>query len=146
MKSDTAFGLIVRTKRTQLGLTQRALGTKINVAGSYVALLEKGQRRPSFKVITRLAEALSVDRRKLLVLARPEARWIVNRQKSAMREREKVACLSASAMRSVLAGSRVTADEIDILQKLNMLGRAFSAKQLLQLVKLIRAMRRAALT
>jgi transcriptional regulator with XRE-family HTH domain len=58
-------------------LTQRALGQKLGVEGSYVAFIESGRRKPSLRLVARLADILDFDRRQLMILAHPEAKELV---------------------------------------------------------------------
>jgi len=77
MRRSNDLGEMVRNRREGLGLTQRALGQKLGVEGSYVAFIESGRRKPSLRLIARLADILGFDRQQLMILAHPEAKELV---------------------------------------------------------------------
>jgi putative DNA methylase len=64
---DTANFL--RTRREQLGLSLRAVGSRCNVDPAHLSRVESGAAPPSDALIGRLAEALAVPRDELLLLA-----------------------------------------------------------------------------
>ena len=59
--------LLLREIRESQFLTQRELAAKANVGVATVVRLEKGQQRPTFQTIKRLAAALGVDPSELVV-------------------------------------------------------------------------------
>jgi len=63
----------VKSRREGLGLTQRSLAEKLGVEASHIAFIESGRRKPSLKLIARLADILGIDRQTLLILTHPEA-------------------------------------------------------------------------
>jgi transcriptional regulator with XRE-family HTH domain len=44
-----------------MGLTQESLAEKVNTASTYIAMIESGNRTPSFKMIERIAEVLRIE-------------------------------------------------------------------------------------
>ncbi len=58
---QAAFGLAVRARRAQLGITQEELGFRAELHRTYVAGIERGARNPSLESIRRLAQALEVS-------------------------------------------------------------------------------------
>src|SRR5438132_10018638 len=74
MPDSTAneVGRLLRTRRESLRCTQQSLGDELGVRGSYVAMIENGRRKPSLKLIVRLADRLGLDAQQLLVRVRPE--------------------------------------------------------------------------
>ena len=56
-----AFGLMLRARREQAGLTQEALAGRIGSVSSYIRFLEYGQRMPTINTFHLLCAALSVD-------------------------------------------------------------------------------------
>jgi transcriptional regulator with XRE-family HTH domain len=59
-------------------MTQRELATAVGVKASHIAYIENGHRKPSISLINRLGETLGLDTKELLVLARPEAKQIID--------------------------------------------------------------------
>ena len=60
-----AFGAGLRSTRVSLGVSQTSLANLGELDPSFMSLLERGHRTPSFYVIVRLAEALEVSPIKL---------------------------------------------------------------------------------
>jgi transcriptional regulator with XRE-family HTH domain len=44
-----------------MGMTQESLAEKVNTASTYIAMIESGNRTPSFKMIERIAEVLRIE-------------------------------------------------------------------------------------
>jgi len=55
------FGGIVRSRRSQLGITQEELAGRAGLHRTYIADIERGARNPSLESINKLAEALNVS-------------------------------------------------------------------------------------
>jgi ribosome-binding protein aMBF1 (putative translation factor) len=61
-----AFGLAVRRRRTQIGLSQESLADMASVERAYVSALERGKRNPTLLTQTRIAAALGVQLQQLI--------------------------------------------------------------------------------
>jgi len=68
-----SFGQFIRERRNQLNLTRDELARRIKASVLFIGRLEANQRRPSDATVTRLANALGLDRGELFFLANPEA-------------------------------------------------------------------------
>src|SRR5215831_16970751 len=77
MNDKNQFGILVRGHREAAGMTQRSLAQKLGVEASHVAFIETRRRRPSLRLVGRLADILGFDRQELLILAHPEAKGLV---------------------------------------------------------------------
>jgi len=55
------FGIILKEKRKERGLTQEELADRAGIHRTYVAGIEGGHRNPSLKNIYRLAKALKIE-------------------------------------------------------------------------------------
>ncbi|NDG72454.1 MAG: XRE family transcriptional regulator [Proteobacteria bacterium] len=55
-----ALGNKVRSLRSKLDLTQEALAERCDFDRTYISLIERGQRNPSFTNLIRLAEGLEM--------------------------------------------------------------------------------------
>jgi transcriptional regulator with XRE-family HTH domain len=55
------FGSRMKRKRTELKLTQKELGKKVNLSGSAITQYEKGIREPKKEMLYKLADVLEVD-------------------------------------------------------------------------------------
>jgi len=138
MKRKNQFGEMVRSHRAGLGLTQRSLAQQLGVEASHIAFIESGRRKPSLKLVGRLADILGLDRQNLLILAHPEAKELITEAKP-----EKVRKTSPSWQRfmenrELLSRYNVTDRELRTLEHLSFLGTVVSAKEFLAILTLIR--------
>lgn len=60
LKSDKAFGSVLRRLRRASGLTQENLAFDAKIARTYVSLLERGQRSPSLNTMLVLCNAMHI--------------------------------------------------------------------------------------
>lgn len=67
------MGRTLQAHRERAGLSQRQLASAVGMSHSYVSLLEADKHSPSVDTLCRLARALRVDPRDLLVCADAEA-------------------------------------------------------------------------
>ncbi|MCW5881765.1 MAG: helix-turn-helix transcriptional regulator [Anaerolineae bacterium] len=68
----TSFGYLLKEYRLNRHMTQKELAQAIGVNGSYIARLERDERRPSRRVVTNMAQAMNLsaeDRDRLLASA-----------------------------------------------------------------------------
>lgn len=72
--SSHSFGEVIRERRRQLDLTQEEVARRIKTSIPYIGHLEANKRRPSDATVSRLADALGLERSELFFLANPEAR------------------------------------------------------------------------
>ena len=55
------FGSLIRTLRTERGLTQEVLAERTELSVSYIGFIERGENVPTLTIVLNLAEALDVD-------------------------------------------------------------------------------------
>ncbi|AUG81562.1 hypothetical protein CFP65_6945 [Kitasatospora sp. MMS16-BH015] len=60
--TSRAFGPLLRESRLRAGLTQEELAARSGISAHTISVLESGKRRPHLSSVTRLAEALGLDR------------------------------------------------------------------------------------
>ncbi|HVN63240.1 MAG TPA: helix-turn-helix transcriptional regulator [Candidatus Binataceae bacterium] len=135
MKKES-LGAIIRDRRREFSLSQRALAQKLGVKGSYVAYLEGGRRRPSFALITRLADVLALDRQRLFFLSHPEAAAMV-RTNGASSEGGG-AWKKFAANRALVTRHRITPRELKVLREVGRLGPVASPGQFIFILNSIR--------
>src|ERR1700731_4643843 len=82
------LGPVVREARETHRLTQRNLAELAGVKASHIAYIENGLRRPSLSLLRRLADALSLNPRDMLLLAHPEAKDLIGDTGVAERSRK----------------------------------------------------------
>jgi transcriptional regulator with XRE-family HTH domain len=136
--ANARLAIFLKARRNQLGLTQQSLSEKLGVRASHIALLENGRRRPSLGLIGRLVTALGVNGRELLDLAYPEIRSLLS-PISKPRTRPNPSWQRLFNDSALLARYRVTPQEMDVLERLSMLGGKITTKRLLAILLLARA-------
>ena len=140
MKSATALGQLILERRKRLSLTQDALSKMVGVGPSYIAFLEAGRRKPSIPVLKRLADALGMESRKLLVAAYPETASMVNVSATEVAPKSATqAWRDLLEDRALLTRYRVTSHELRALRQLSLLGYVLTPREFLAIVMLIRA-------
>jgi transcriptional regulator with XRE-family HTH domain len=128
----------VRTRREALRLSQRELAYKIGVQPSHVACIENGRRKPSLRLVGRMADVLGFDRQELLVLARPEAKALIGEPALEPTKKTTSSWQRFTKDRALLARYHVTNHELRVLEHLNLLGTVLSAKDFIAILTLIR--------
>ena len=129
---------MVKTYREGLGLTQRALAHQLGVEGSHIAFIESGRRKPSLKLVGRLADALGLERQTLLILAHPEAKQLIAEAKPENKRNTSPSWQRFIDNRELLNRYNVTERELRTLEHLSLLGTVVSAKEFLAILTLIR--------
>lgn len=60
-KNRQRFGLAIRRRRSELGISQEKLAEKANLHRTYVSEIERGLRNPALENIVGLAAALEIS-------------------------------------------------------------------------------------
>jgi len=129
------FGSKIRDRRRQLHLTQEELSRLINTSVSYVANLEGGRRRPSDKVVMKLAEVLGLDARELFLFAIPKIGSFLSELKSSEEMSAWKTFLNSKALRETY---NITDRELQMLSKVAMMGEVRSSQDFIFILKSIR--------
>jgi transcriptional regulator with XRE-family HTH domain len=138
MKRTRNLGEFLKARREGLGLTQRSLAQKLGVEASHVAFIESGRRKPSLKLVGRIADTLGLDRQEVLLLAHPEARALLSLTESKPRSTAPPSWQRFTKNTALLARCHVTKRELQVLEHLSLLGTAISTKEFLAILTLIR--------
>jgi transcriptional regulator with XRE-family HTH domain len=138
MKKTNQLGGTVRIRREGLGLSQRSLAQKLGVAPAFVAFVESGRRKPSLKLVGRLADILGLDRRDFFITAHPEAEELVAETRPEKRQNTSLSWQRFVENHKLLARYHVTIDELRALEDLSLLGTVNSSKEFLAILTLIR--------
>ena len=131
------LGDVLKKRREAMNLSQRQLSRNLGVKPSYIGYLERDMRRPSLRLLDRIAEVLGLERRRLLLLAHPEARKLLD-ERATGRRSDRGAWQDFVADRPLLARYRVTPAELRVLAKVNLLGRVSSPRNFLFILQSIR--------
>jgi transcriptional regulator with XRE-family HTH domain len=136
MKKPT-LGDVVRKARNSLGLSQRQLGEEIGVQGSHIAYIEAGERRPSLRLLSGIADVLGLEKSKLFLLLHPEAQEFVRSSRPAA-PRPNEAWNQFLLNRGLLRKNKVTPAELRLLKQMNMLGVVISPRMFMFVLNSIR--------
>jgi transcriptional regulator with XRE-family HTH domain len=136
MKKQT-LGDVIRKARTSLGLSQRQLGEEIGVQGSHIAYIEAGERHPSLRLLSCIADVLGLDKSRLFLLLHPDAQEFVRSSRPAA-PRPNEAWNQFLLNRGLLRKNKVTAAELRLLKQMNMLGVVISPRMFMFVLNSIR--------
>ena len=137
--TKATLGSVIKDARDGARMTQRELASAIGVKASHVAYLENGRRRPSLSLLSRIADTLELDKKRLFLLAHPEAQWIVGEKREASPSKQREDSWRRFAGdRGTLARHKVTERELKVLKNVNMLGRVSGPNQYLFILNAIR--------
>ncbi|HUY28116.1 MAG TPA: helix-turn-helix transcriptional regulator [Candidatus Binataceae bacterium] len=130
-----AFGEVIRERRRDANLTQREVADRIATSTPYIGHLESGKRHPSEEIVARLADVLGFDRRELFFLANPKAQAIV----AAPAETSATSAWEEFRRNNHLQRSmRVTAEEMEMLAGVALMGQVRSARDFLYILNTVR--------
>jgi transcriptional regulator with XRE-family HTH domain len=110
------------------------------VKASHIAYIENNRRRPSLSLLRRLADALQLNRRELLLLAHPETKYLLGRDDSGSagpRPRYD-AWRGFASNHALLRRHRVTPKELRVLKQMTQLMRVPHPKYILFILNSIR--------
>ena len=139
MKPKNALGKLLKKRRAELALSQRALAEELDVKPSHIAYLESGKRKPSLALMGRLEGALGISRQQIFLLAHPEAEAVVNPVLRAAPPRSAADAWHRFATdRPFLKRHGVTRRELRAFKELSLLGYVLSRHQFLAILMMIR--------
>jgi transcriptional regulator with XRE-family HTH domain len=138
MRNLNQFGDTVRRQREALGLTQRLLAERLGVESSHVAFIESGRRKPSLKLLARLAHVLELDPQDLLIKAHPEAKQLIAEPEQEKGRKSPPSWRRFIENKQLLVRYNVTDRELRALEGLSFLGTVQSPKEFLAILTLIR--------
>ena len=131
----SSFAKIVKARRRQFDLTQAEVARRLNTSLPYFWLVEAGKRYPSNQLITKLAEALDLDRRELFFLANPTAKAILAQ---GPRPASRSPWDSFSRDERTRQLHNITDKEMEILSQVALMGEVRSASDFLFILSTIR--------
>jgi transcriptional regulator with XRE-family HTH domain len=131
------LGGVIKEGRDALRLTQRGLAEIVGVKASHIAYIENGHRNPSLALLRRLADALGLNRRELLILSHPDARYLMDEPETPSRRREN-SWHQFSTNRAMLRRHNVTRAELKVLKQVSMLENVSFPRHFLFILNAIR--------
>src|ERR1039458_4375424 len=114
------LGAVIKEGRDGLRLTQRRMDEKIRVKASHIAYIENGHRNPSLALLRRLADGLGLNRRELLFLSHPDAKYLMDEDEGSAHKRED-AWQQFTSNRAALRRHNVTRGELKVLKQVALL-------------------------
>jgi len=133
-KQKVTFGSVLRRRRHQLGQTQATVAKKVGCRPNYIGYLESGARRPSQKLVFKLAKALDLDSQELFLLANPLVREVM----TAKSEDRASVWENFKANKGLHTRHGITAKELGALQTVAALGPVRSQRDFLFVLQSIR--------
>jgi transcriptional regulator with XRE-family HTH domain len=134
-KQEQSFGETIRERRRQLDLTQEEVARHIGTSIPYVGHLESAKRHPSERIVSRLAEVLGLDRRKLYFFANPSAREMIEPKRRSADGAVWEKFRRDQRLRKV---HHVTDDEMEVLGRIAKMGEVRSVEGFIHLLETIR--------
>jgi transcriptional regulator with XRE-family HTH domain len=131
---NRSFGEVIRERRRQLDLTQEDVARRIKTSIPFIGHLESNKRRPSDATVTRLADALSLDRGKLFFLANPEAKALLQEHKA----RPGSAWEDFRRDQRLHAAHGVNDEEMDMLSRIALMGEVRSVRDFIYVLNTVR--------
>ena len=138
MKRTNNILELLKGRREASGLTQGSLATMLGINAAYVSLIESGRRKPSLRLVARLADVLGLNRQEVLLLARPETSALLSQIQTEKRPKPSRSWQRFISNTALLARYRVSKHELQVLEYLSLLGTAISTKEFLVILTLIR--------
>ncbi|HLI82218.1 MAG TPA: helix-turn-helix transcriptional regulator [Candidatus Binataceae bacterium] len=131
------LGAVIKEGRDALRLTQRGLAELVGVKASHIAYIENGHRNPSLALLRRLADALGLNRKELLFLSHPDAKYLMDEDSGSARKRED-AWQQFSSNRAALRRHNVTRAELKVLKQVALLEHVAHPRHFLFILNSIR--------
>ena len=129
------FARRIRSLRHSLGLTQEEIARRIGTTTPYVGHLESGKRHPSENVVVKLADALGIDRAELFLLANPQAEAIITQPAVSSGGSSWEQFRKDKQLHRI---HNISAEEMALLSRVDMLGRVRSPRDFLFILNTIR--------
>jgi transcriptional regulator with XRE-family HTH domain len=129
------FGEVIYDRRRQLDLTQQEIARRIKTSTPYVGHLEANKRHPSDKVLSRLAEALGLDRRELFFLANPRAAELL---KTDQTDNKKPTWEEFCKDERVRRAHNITSSEMGLLSRIALMGEICSTRDFIYILHVVR--------
>jgi transcriptional regulator with XRE-family HTH domain len=129
------LGQVIRERRRQLDLTQEEVARRIKTSTPYVGHLESGKRRPSDKIVTRLAAGLGLDRRELFLLANPHARELLGPEPAQNASSTWEDFRHNEQLRGI---HKISDEEMEMLSRVALLGEVRSPREFIYILNTVR--------
>lgn len=129
-----SFGQVIREHRRQRALTQAEVAHRIKTSVPYIGHLESGKRRPSPKIVARLAEVFGLDGRELFLLANPHTRELLGSEPT----RTSSAWENFQHNRQLQGIHNIRQAEMEMLSRVALIGEVRSARDFIFILNTVR--------
>jgi len=132
------LGSSVRETREQLRLSQRELAEHVGVKASHIAYIEGNQRRPSLRLLLRIADVLGLDRWQLFTLSHPDAEDLVRDVRMPPKAKPGDSWRRFAADHSLHKRNNITPQELKLLRQVSLVQDVSCPKHFLFILNSIR--------
>jgi len=132
------LGSVVRENREQLRMSQRELADQVGVKASHIAYIEGNQRRPSLRLLLRIADLLGLDRWELFMLSHPDAADLVRDVRMPAKSKPGDAWRKFAADRGLHKRHNIAPRELKLLRQVSQVQDVSCAKHFLFILNSIR--------
>jgi transcriptional regulator with XRE-family HTH domain len=115
------LGPVVKEARDALRMTQRELAAIVDVKASHIAYIENDLRNPSLRLLRKLVEALGLDRRETVLLAHPDAKYLIDDSTMSGKAKPGDSWKQFAANRPMLRRHNVSPAELRVLKQVSVL-------------------------
>ena len=126
MKSDSKGartpGLVLRSYRRALGLSQRELARRVGVPRPLISLIENGRRRASASLLHNIADILHIKAERLFLLSRPESKLPTGKYLGSCTRTNKAIWRAFTHDNDLLVRYHVQPNELRVLSKVRIIG------------------------
>lgn len=129
------FGSLIRDRRRELDMKQDEVARRIGVTAGCIANLEGGTRRPSEKLVAKLADVLALDARELFLYTVPKIACFLSIPKISGEESAWDRFLTDQVLRDTY---NITDEEMEMLSRVALMGDVRSSQDFVFILKSIR--------
>ncbi len=129
-----SFGQVIRDRRRLRSLTQAEVARRIKTSIPYVGHLESGKRRPSDRIVARLAKVLGLDGRELFLLAHPCTRKLLGSEPA----RASAAWENFRHNRQLRSIHNISDTEMEMVSRMALLGEVRSPRDFIYILNIVR--------
>jgi len=137
-KGARTLGLVLRSYRQALGLSQSELARRVGVLRPSISLIETGRRRPSANLLHNLADILHVKAERLFLLSRPQSKLLTRKYLGSCTRTNKAIWRAFTRDNDLLARYHVQPHELRVLSKVRVIGELQHPRDFIVILTVIR--------
>jgi transcriptional regulator with XRE-family HTH domain len=137
-KGETTLGVRLKSYRRNSGLSQAEFARKLGLPQLAISLIEHDRRRPSPKLLRRMANILNVRTDRLFLLSPPDAKLIAGARLGSCVSANYAAWRAFTNDHTLLARYNVQPKELRVLANIRIIGRVRYPRELIDILTAIR--------